>query len=68
MMIDWHIGTIAFGYDDWVGPFYPPRTKPADYLSYYATRFRAIEIDTTFHGMPDPSRVTKWREKTPSGF
>ena len=42
--------------------------KAADYLSYYATKFQAVEIDSTFYAAPAASTVTRWRDRTPEGF
>jgi len=42
--------------------------KAADYLSYYATKFQAVEIDSTFYATPAAATVTRWRNKTPEGF
>src|SRR5947209_17121199 len=33
------VGTCGFSYKDWVGPVYPPGTKPAEMLPLYARRF-----------------------------
>ena len=51
-----------------MGPFYPPGTKPADYLSYYATQFRTVEADVTYYRVPDRRMVTGWERKVPEGF
>ena len=42
--------------------------KPAQYLTHYASRFRTVEIDSTFYGTPKPERVRAWFEKTPADF
>jgi len=39
-----------------------------DFLSYYATRFDTVEIDSTFYGTPSISTVKRWNAKTPPGF
>lgn len=39
-----------------------------DFLSYYATRFDTVEIDSTFYGTPSVSTVKGWNAKTPPGF
>ncbi len=51
-----------------LGSFYPSGTKQGDFLRYYATRYRTVEIDSTFYGTPAASMVAGWREKTPDGF
>ena len=42
--------------------------KPADYLSYYATKFDVVEVDSTFYRTPTISTVKGWYAKTPPGF
>jgi len=42
--------------------------KPADYLSFYATKFKTVEIDSTYYGPPSASTVTNWRDRTPPDF
>src|ERR1017187_1398887 len=42
--------------------------KRADYLTYYATRFSTVEVDSTFYRAPLPSTVRGWASKTPDGF
>src|SRR6266849_4078044 len=63
-----YIGTSAFTAAGWEGAFYPPGMKPADYLSFYATRFNSVEVDSTFYRIPSLSTVKGWYEKTPKGF
>jgi len=62
------IGTSGWGYDEWVGPFYPKSLKKEDYLSYYSEIFYTNEINTTFYNVPSKFVVTRWRDKTPSDF
>ena len=52
-----YIGTLAFTASGWEGSFYPEGTKQADYLSYYATRFNSVEIDSTFYRTPAEATV-----------
>lgn len=64
----WRFGTSSWSERSWVGPFYSPGTKPADFLSEYARRYGAVEADTTYYRVPGESLVRGWRRKTPSGF
>src|SRR5581483_6575840 len=66
--LDWRLGTMGFGYSDWSGVFYPRDLKPSDFLAFYARYFNAVELDTTFHAIPPPDRVRRWRDETPGGF
>ncbi|MCB2200154.1 DUF72 domain-containing protein [bacterium] len=61
-------GSSSFSEKDWVGPFYPPGTKPADYLSFYAQHYRTVEIDATYYAVPSARTVQGWADKVPEGF
>jgi uncharacterized protein YecE (DUF72 family) len=63
-----YIGTSAFTAAGWEGSFYPPGTKPADYLTFYATKFDTVEVDSTFYRTPSKVTVQGWAKKTPAGF
>jgi uncharacterized protein YecE (DUF72 family) len=67
-MIDYFIGTMGFSYRDRAGPFYPQGLPARDYLSYYGRIFNAVEIDSTFYGIPRRGTVIRWRETTPQEF
>jgi uncharacterized protein YecE (DUF72 family) len=67
-MASLYIGTSAFTAAGWEGSFYPKGMKPADYLSFYATRFNSVEVDSTFYRTPALSTVKGWDSKTPPGF
>src|SRR5580704_596475 len=67
-MAEIRIGTSAFTADGWKGSFYPRGLKPAEYLSFYATRYDTVELDNTFYRTPALSVVKSWHEKTPTGF
>jgi uncharacterized protein YecE (DUF72 family) len=62
------VGTSAFTAAGWESAFYPPGMKPADYLTYYATKFDTVEVDSTFYRTPSVATVNGWERKTPSGF
>lgn len=62
------LGTSAFTAAGWPGAFYPASMRPRDYLSYYATKFNSVEIDSTFYACPPPERFDRWYEATPPDF
>ena len=45
------LGTSAFTAAGWEGSFYPRGMQSRDFLSYYATQFATVEVDTTFYGL-----------------
>lgn len=63
-----YLGTQGWSYKDWVGSFYPDGTAPGDYLRRYSEVFDAVELDTTFYGIPRPSLVDSWKQSTPPEF
>lgn len=62
------LGTSSFTARGWEKSFYPAGLKSGDYLSYYATRFDALEIDATFYRTPAVSTVKNWDARTPENF
>ena len=62
------IGCSGWSYKQWVGPFYPPGTRPEEYLRLYAKVFDAVEIDSTFYGIPSLETVERWYKSTPENF
>jgi len=67
-MTKWFVGTMGYGYDDWKGVFYPPHAKQGTYLRHYAKIFNAVELDTTFYGIPSKEKVIRWRSQVAPGF
>jgi len=62
------VGTSGWGYDEWVGPFYPKNLRKEDYLLYYSEIFYTNEINTTFYNIPSRWVVENWANKTPQNF
>ena len=62
------IGRSAFTASGWEKAFYPAGMKAADYLSYFATKFNTVEVDSTFSRTPSVATVNGWERKTPLGF
>ncbi|MEY2487854.1 MAG: hypothetical protein QOH39_3502 [Verrucomicrobiota bacterium] len=70
-LLDQHkirVGTCAWSFPDWRGPFYPPDLPESRWLEFYARYFPSVEIDSTFYGPPDPEITRRWVEMTPSSF
>jgi uncharacterized protein YecE (DUF72 family) len=62
------VGTCGFSYKDWVGPVYPPGTRPAEMLEAYARRFPTVEIDATYYAVPGEGTFASMDRRTPAGF
>ncbi len=67
-MTRWHLGTMGFGYKEWVGSFYPAGMPPRSFLAHYSQFFDAVEIDSTFYGVPGAEQVKRWTAVTPPDF
>ena len=67
-MFTWYVGTMGFGYKDWEGAFYPQGTSSQDYMKLFARRFNAVELDTTFYGVPRANSLQRWITDTPDDF
>jgi uncharacterized protein YecE (DUF72 family) len=68
-MLSYHIGTMGFAYDQWRnGVFYPAGMSQRQYLGYYSQRFNAVEMDSTFYGVPQPTTIQRWTAVTDSPF
>ena len=63
-----YLGTSSWSSDDWRGTVYPVDAKSSDYLTHYAKRFTAVEIDMTFYRIPTPAMVQAWNQRTPADF
>jgi uncharacterized protein YecE (DUF72 family) len=67
-MADFRIGTSALTAAGWQGSFYPSGMSSRDHLTYYATKFSTVEIDSTFYRIPSKEVVQAWADETPEGF
>lgn len=63
-----YIGTCGFSYRDWIGSFYPKGIKPLDMLPFYAERFDAVEVDSTYYAIPKPALFESMDRRTPAHF
>src|SRR5579863_4427443 len=66
--IVFYIGCPMWGYKEWVGTFFPPRTAQSDFLRLYSRRLLTVEGNTTFYALPTAQVIAHWRSETPPGF
>ena len=62
------LGTSGFSYKEWRPIFYPDGLPEKQFLRYYASRFKSVEIDYTFYRMPNAKTIDAWRMATPENF
>jgi uncharacterized protein YecE (DUF72 family) len=67
-MAAFYIGTSGWSYPKWKPGFYPAGTDSSAFLSYYAERFRTVELNTTGYRLPGEEQFRRWAEQTPAGF
>jgi uncharacterized protein YecE (DUF72 family) len=61
-------GTSGFAYPSWKPEFYAEKLPAKKFLSYYAERLNAVEINYTFRRLPSPSTLENWVRETRAGF
>jgi uncharacterized protein YecE (DUF72 family) len=66
-------GRILVGTSSWADPgfvkeWYPPKMAARERLPWYAERFEAVELNSSFYAVPDRTTVHKWVEDTPERF
>lgn len=66
--MNFYVGTSGYSYKEWKGKFYPPKLPAAEMLHYYSEHFRAVEINSTFRGLPKPSVLQTWKDAVSPGF
>lgn len=63
-----YVGTCGYAYKDWIGGFYPATIRNAEMLPYYAGCFTAVEIDSSYYGVPALKTVEGMVKRTPAHF
>jgi uncharacterized protein YecE (DUF72 family) len=66
-------GRIVIGTSSWADPgfveaWYPPGLPARERLPYYAQRFDAVEVNSTFYAVPAQRSVAGWVDATPDDF
>jgi uncharacterized protein YecE (DUF72 family) len=62
------IGTSGWSYRHWRGVFYPEDLPAREWLRFYAARFPAVELNTSFYRTPAATSFERWREAAGPGF
>ena len=62
------LGAPAFRHRDWLGGLYPPGSDEAKWLGIYASKLDALELNSTFYGLPSESTLARWVAETPPEF
>ncbi len=62
------VGTSGYSYKEWKGSFYPEKLPQKEMLSYYAQRFAAVEVNSSFRRMPEAGVLKAWAQQVPDTF
>jgi uncharacterized protein YecE (DUF72 family) len=66
--MDLYVGTSGYSYKEWKGTFYPKNLPAKQMLRFYGERFRTVEINSTFYGLPKASVLEGWADAVPANF
>jgi uncharacterized protein YecE (DUF72 family) len=62
------VGTSGWSYRSWKPVFYPKEVKSKDFLRYYATRLKTMEVNYTFNHLPTEKNIATWTDATGPEF
>ncbi|MGI8513283.1 MAG: DUF72 domain-containing protein [Solirubrobacteraceae bacterium] len=62
------VGTSSWADPGFIAEWYPQGMAARDRLGWYAQRFAAVELNSSFYAVPDVATVARWIEVTPPGF
>lgn len=60
------VSTSGFSYKDWHGPFYPQGLKAADQLPYFASVFKAVELNYSYYSFPGEKGIAGHLRNAPA--
>jgi len=63
-----YCGMSGFAYPSWKPNFYPEKLPSSKFLSYYATRLNAVEVNYTYRRLASAATFEKWIAATPPNF
>ncbi len=62
------VGTSSWADPGFVEEWYPRGLPARERLAWYAERFEAVEVNSSFYAVPEPAAVRRWVAVTPPGF
>lgn len=62
------LGATGWGNKEWLGKWYPSKTKQNEFLKHYARQFGTIEFNTTHYRVPNENTVARWYELSDPEF
>ncbi len=67
-MAHFYVGTSGWAYPSWKPDFYPQKLAQTKFLSYYATKLNAVEVNFSFRQLVKETTMQKWLSETPEHF
>ena len=61
-------GTSGWSYPSWQPGFYPAGLDRSAFLSFYAGRLDAVELNATKYRLPSQTQFESWAAQVPDGF
>src|SRR3954447_25797411 len=62
------VGTSSWADPGFVADWYPEGMAARDRLGWYAERFEAVELNSSFYAVPERGTAVRWAAVTPPGF
>jgi len=63
-----YLGTSGWYYQHWRGVFYPADLKQSKWFDFYCSKFKTVELNSTFYHFPTEKTAQTWYKKSPEGF
>ena len=63
-----YVGTSGWAYPTWKPAFYPEKLAQKKFLSFYASKLNAVEVNYTFRQLVKETTVHNWIAETPGHF
>lgn len=62
------MGTSGWSYKHWKETFYPKDIKQKEWLEYYYSKFKTVEVNNSFYRIPEDKTFESWKDSTPKNF
>ena|SRR5947209_3787586 len=62
------VGTSSWADPGFIEEWYPADLPARERLAWYAQRFEAVEVNSSFYAIPETGTVARWVRETPDGF
>ena len=63
-----YVGTSGWAYPSWKPAFYPDKLAQKKFLSFYASKLNAVEVNYTFRQLVKETTIANWIAESPEHF